>query len=333
MADILAQILKNKRAETAARMKKTPLAEMQQCAAAAPPVRPFATALRVAADNANGNTRYPVIAEIKRKSPSKGELCQDFNPAEIAEGYERGGAACLSVLTDERYFGGCEDDLKKARAACALPVLRKDFIVLDHDNWEMTEWQLYESRAMGADAVLFIVSALQDRYRLNEVMQSFFDVAGKLRMTILMEVHDKDEIDNIFNIFRSPYSTIRSKKNQQQQVDEIYFALHRLYGRSTNAKREVIIGVNNRNLTTFHTNIQTTVSLAGIKHTQDGCTIEDYYGKNSNEGIIVPLMVSESGIKTPEDIKKLKDAGAEAFLVGESLVNDPENGLRRLFGG
>ena len=177
MADILQKILATKREEVAAVRVRAPLAEIRARALAAPAPRDFAGALRrkISAGNA------AVIAEIKKASPSRGVLRADFHPADIAASYERGGAACLSVLTDAQYFQGSAAYLQQAHAACALPVLRKDFII--------DPYQVYEARAMGADCILLIVAALD-----LPTMQALEDVALELGMAVLVESHDAAEL-------------------------------------------------------------------------------------------------------------------------------------------
>jgi len=175
--DILKKIVYRKAEEVAARAERLPLERLAQGLAAAPPVRGFADAL--AARLAAG--RPAVIAEFKRASPSKGVLRQDFRPAEIAVSYERGGATCLSVLTDRDFFQGSDAHLREARSACALPVLRKDFII--------DPYQIYEARAIGADCILLIVACLDD-YRLRGLNT----LAGKLGLDVLVEVHDREEL-------------------------------------------------------------------------------------------------------------------------------------------
>ena len=177
MADILQKILATKREEVAAVRVRAPLAEIRARALAAPAPRDFAGALRrkISAGNA------AVIAEIKKASPSRGVLRADFHPADIAASYEQGGAACLSVLTDAQYFQGSAAYLQQARAACALPALRKDFII--------DPYQVYEARAMGADCILLIVAALD-----LPSMQALEDVALELGMAVLVESHDAAEL-------------------------------------------------------------------------------------------------------------------------------------------
>ena len=183
MSDILNKILAVKAQEVAAAKPAKPLHQLRTEAAQAAPPRDFTGAIRarIAAGKA------AVIAEIKKASPSKGVLREDFRPAEIAASYARHGAACLSVLTDEQFFQGSADYLQQARSACALPVLRKDFIV--------DEYQIYQARAMGADAILLIAAALNVRQ-----MQAFETLAYSLGMAVLVEVHDSVELDNALQL-------------------------------------------------------------------------------------------------------------------------------------
>ena len=177
MSDILQRILATKRAETAAARQLAPIDEIERLARAAPPPRDFVQAIRTKV--AAGNTA--VIAEIKRASPSKGVLRKDFDPAAIARSYEAGGAACLSVLTDREYFQGAPEHLSAARAACTLPVLRKDFIV--------EPYQVFEARAIGADCILLIAAALP-----AEALRELERLAHGLGMTVLVEIHEASEV-------------------------------------------------------------------------------------------------------------------------------------------
>ncbi|EXI66305.1 MAG: Indole-3-glycerol phosphate synthase [Candidatus Accumulibacter adjunctus] len=208
MSDILDRILAVKRDEVAAAQARVPLGELRARAEAAPPVRPFVGSLRrrIAAGEA------AVIAEIKRASPSRGVLRADFRPAGIAASYQRHGAACLSVLTDRQFFQGSPGFLQEARAACELPVLRKDFLV--------DPYQLYEARAMGADAVLLIVAALD-----LPALRDFEALADGLGMAVLVEVHDRSELDLALQL-ATP-----------------------------------LLGINNRNLRSFAVSLQTTLEL------------------------------------------------------------------------
>ena len=208
MSDILDRILVAKRDEVAAAQARVPLDELRASAETAPPVRPFVGSLRrrIAAGEAG------VIAEIKKASPSRGVLRVDFRPAEIAASYQRHGAACLSVLTDRQFFQGAPGFLQEARAACELPVLRKDFLV--------DPYQIHEARAMGADAILLIVAALD-----LPALRDFEAIAGGLGMAVLVEVHDRSELDLAL------------------QLDT------------------PLLGINNRNLRSFAVSLRTTLEL------------------------------------------------------------------------
>ena len=261
MSDILKKILAVKAQEVAAALSAKPLPAMRAEAEQVAPTRDFVAAIRskIAAG------QPAVIAEIKKASPSKGVIREDFHPAEIAGSYARHGAACLSVLTDEQFFQGGAAYLKQAREACELPVLRKDFMV--------SEYQIYQSRAMGADAILLIASALP----LSK-MKTFEKIAHKLGMAVLVEVHDADELEMALQL-KTP-----------------------------------LIGINNRNLRTFEVSLQTTLDL--LAHIpQDR------------------IVVTESGIFTAEDVKRMRDAQVHTFLVGEAFMRASEPGveLARVF--
>lgn len=247
MSDKLQEICAAKRDEVAARKLSTSRAELDARASEQSVPRGFERALRAASE-----TGFGLIAEIKKASPSKGLIRADFRPAEHAAAYEAGGAACLSVLTDEPYFQGHADFLIAARAACRLPVLRKDFMV--------DPWQCAEARAMGADAILIIVAALD-----NGAMVEIEAAARELGMDVLVEVHDESELE-------------RAARLQSR-----------------------LIGVNNRDLRTFSTNLATTERLAPL----------------APEGI---LLVAESGINAHADCQRLAISGVRTFLVGESLM-------------
>jgi indole-3-glycerol phosphate synthase len=261
-SDILEKILAVKRDEVAAAKKRKPLAEMRKEAQAADKPRDFVAALRNKID-----AGLPaVIAEVKKASPSKGVLRPQFDPAEIAKSYATHGAACLSVLTDVQFFMGSPEYLVQARNASGLPVLRKDFIV--------DPYQVYESRAMGADCVLLIVAALD-----NGTMAELEQTASALGMAVLVEVHDAAELDRAL------------------------------------ALKTPLLGINNRNLRTFETRLETTLSL-----------LDRIPGDR--------LVITESGILAPADVQRMRSAGVNAFLVGEAFMRaaDPGAELKKLFG-
>jgi indole-3-glycerol phosphate synthase len=254
LSDTLRRILDDKRAEVQARMQETPLAEMERRARDAGRPRRFTEALC----NAVAEMRVGLIAEVKRASPSGGLIREPFDPAGIARAYEAAGATCLSVLTDEPYFQGTAEHLRLAREATELPVLRKDFMI--------DPWQVFEARAMGADAILIIMAALSDAEA--EVLE---DVARGLDMGVLVEVHDEAE-------------------------------LQRALGLETR-----LMGINNRDLRSLRTDISVTERLAPL----------------------VPadrIPVAESGIRTPEDVRRMAAAGARCLLVGEHLLRQPDPG-------
>ena len=248
----LAEIVASKRTEVAARKRSQSAADLAALARDLGPPRGFRAALeRKARDG------YALIAEIKKASPSKGLIRSDFHPVDHARDYAAGGAACLSVLTDAPWFQGHEDYLIAARAACALPVLRKDFMV--------DPWQVAEARAIGADAILIIVAALDDG-----MMQEIEAAAIERGMDVLVEVHDEAELDR---------------------------ALSQLESR--------LIGVNNRDLRTFETDLAVTERLA--TRVPPGT-----------------LLVGESGIASHADCERLAKSGVKAFLVGESLMRQDD---------
>jgi len=251
MTDKLQEICDNKRKEVASRRATTSLTQLETQITAQTAPRGFRAAIEAKA--ANG---FALIAEIKKASPSKGLIRENFNPADHAFSYESGGAACLSVLTDAPYFQGHEDYLVAARNACTLPILRKDFMV--------DPWQVLESRSIGADAILIIVAALGDT-----AMAEIEAAAIEQRMDVLVEVHNEAEMERAA----------------------------RLHSR--------LIGINNRDLKRFVTDIGTTERLAPL----------------APEGA---LLVSESGINSHADLIRLSACGARTFLVGESLMRQPD---------
>lgn len=259
--DILAKICADKRAEVASRQSAKSLSQIKAEALNASPPRGFTKALMEASLKGVG-----LIAEIKKASPSGGLIRPDFDPAALAQAYEKAGAACLSVLTDAKYFQGTTAYLEAARAAVALPVLRKDFM--------LTEWQIYESRAMGADCILLIMAALED-----EQAHDLEALARALDMDVLVEVHDAVEMRRALSL------------------------------------QTKLFGINNRNLKTMVTDIATTEALARL------CTPDRF-------------LISESGIKTNDDIERLRKAGVLGFLVGESLMRqeDLEEAVHSLLG-
>ena len=267
MSDILEKIIAVKREEVAAGLQKKSLAAMRADAESRVLTRDFVAAMRakIAAGQA------AVIAEVKKASPSKGVIRVDFVPADIAQSYAQGNgvisAACLSVLTDRQFFQGCNDYLKQARASCHLPVLRKDFII--------DPYQVYEARAIGADAILLIAACLDDAQ-----MAELEAIAHSLGMAVLVEVHDGAELQRALRL-ATP-----------------------------------LIGINNRNLRTFHTSLHTTLDL--LPHVPSDV-----------------LLVTESGIHTPADVQLMREHNVNAFLVGEAFMRAPDPGmeLQKLFFG
>ena len=249
--NVLDRIVEVKRREVAAAKARLPRPE------AGSPVRDFVAALR--------NKRPAVIAEVKKASPSRGVLRANFDPAAIARSYEKCGAACMSVLTDKEFFQGDAEHLRVARAACALPVLRKDFII--------DPWQVRESRALGADCILLIAACLS-----RSQMLELEGAARELGMAVLVEVHDAAELDQAAALKTPP------------------------------------IGINNRNLKTFATRLETTIDL--LPRVPQG-----------------RIVVTESGILAPEDVARMRSHGVETFLVGEAFMRaaDPGEALRGLF--
>jgi indole-3-glycerol phosphate synthase len=267
---ILDTIVARKHEEVAERRRSRPTGELERLAREADPPRGFADALGRAM--AGGGTA--VIAEIKKASPSKGVIRADFDPVAIAESYQAGGATCLSVLTDQDFFAGHDRYLQAARAAVAVPVLRKDFIV--------DAYQVLETRALGADCLLLIVAALEPG-RLREL----YDLAVSVGLDVLVEVHDEGELELALGLGAR------------------------------------LVGINNRDLRTFETRLETTFALVTLLagRSPDGA---------AGERVVV---VTESGIHKREDVATMHRAGVHAFLVGEALMRAPDPGaaLRALF--
>ena len=261
MTDILQRILTRKVQEIEERSAREPLTELVARCADIAPTRGFAAAIetKIAAGEP------AVIAEIKKASPSQGVIRANFDVPAIARSYAAAGAACLSVLTDADFFQGGEAYLAQACAACALPVLRKDFII--------DAYQVYEARAIGADCILLIVAALDQTALLQ-----LSELAAELDLDVLVEVHDAAELERALGVPAS------------------------------------LIGINNRNLRTFETSLDTTLEL------------RERVGGDR-------LLVTESGLHTPEDVARMRAAGIGAFLVGEALMRgaDPGAELTRLF--
>jgi len=263
MSDILARIEAYKREEIAAAKRACPLADIEALARAAPPPRGFVRAIR----QKLAGGEYALIAEIKKASPSRGLIRADFDPPALACAYERGGATCLSVLTDTPSFQGAPEFLMEARKATRLPVLRKDFM--------LEPYQVMESRALGADAILIILAMMDD-----DNASALLSAARDWNMDALVEIHDEAEL------------------------------------RRALALGAQLIGINNRNLKTFVTDIQTAIRLAPL----------------------IPAghhVVAESGLSSPADLTSLAQAGITTYLIGESLMRaaDVEAATRALLEG
>lgn len=260
MNDILAKILAVKAEEVANARQLRSESELLREARARQDVRGFAQAI----EDKIASGRPGVIAEIKKASPSKGVIRENFQPAEIASAYAANGAACLSVLTDVQFFQGAYDHLRQARAACNLPVLRKDFII--------DPYQVVHARALGADCILLIAAALAP-----SGLRDLEACAIELGMDVLVEVHDAEELDIALTL-NTP-----------------------------------LLGINNRNLRTFETRLETTLEL--LDRIPAGKRV-----------------VTESGIMLPEHVRMMRDKGVQAFLVGEAFMrqDDPGEALARL---
>lgn len=255
---ILEEIVWQKEAEVAQKRDRTPLAELHKRLPLAPKTRDFFAALK------NGKTKPAIIAEVKKASPSKGVIREDFDPVAIAQSYQQNGATCISVLTDEKFFQGSFENLSKIRSAVDLPLLCKEFIIYPY--------QIYLARIHGADAVLLIAAILSDKD-----LQYFVKIVKTLGMTALIEVHTQEELDRVLTL---------------EGVN--------------------LIGINNRNLADFSVSLETTSQLLASRQTE--IQAKDI------------LIVSESGIHTPDDLAKVAKAGAGAVLIGESLVKQPDPG-------
>ena len=260
--DILKKIIRHKAVEIGERAAQISLREMSARAERGPTVRPFAETLR----SRISAGKPAIIAEIKKASPSKGLLREDFDPPAIARSYAEHGAGALSVLTDKHFFQGADEDLESARAACELPVIRKDFMI--------DPYQVYEARALGADCILLIVAGLGDA-QLKELS----GLATHLEMDVLVEVHDRAELER---------------------------------GLALGAP---LLGINNRDLRTFETNLKTTLGL-----------LEELPSDRT--------VIAESGIHTRDDVTRLRARGVHGFLVGEAFMRaeDPGAKLSELFG-
>lgn len=257
MANILDDIIADKREEVQQRRSQVSLEQLRDQAVGKPRCRNFYRA--VTKRNPRG---INVIAEVKKASPSAGLICKDFDPVAIATTYERCGADAISVLTDEKYFQGKLEYLEQIKQAVSVPILRKDFII--------DIWQVYESRVGGADAILLIAEALRPGDLIDLMI-----AAGELGLTVLVEVHEADTLLTVRSLIGFP------KKGYS------------------------VLGINNRDLTTMKVDLGTTIRLSGLLD-------------NGSE------LVSESGIKTRDDVRKLKSAGVQAVLVGQTLCEQPD---------
>jgi indole-3-glycerol phosphate synthase len=259
--DILKKILQRKQEEVLACKNNRSLESLQETISGMAPCRGFTGAIerKIASGEA------AVIAEIKKASPSKGVMRENFYPEEIAISYEKGGAACLSVLTDRDFFQGCDEYLQQASQATKLPILRKDFTI--------DPYQIVEARAIGADCILLIVSALD-----TEQLTSLHQTAIECGLDVLIEVHDQQELEAALRLDNT------------------------------------LIGINNRNLHTFETSLDTTFNL--LEQIDDG-----------------RIVVTESGIHTSDDVKAMRGHDINAFLVGEAFMKaeDPGKQLLNLF--
>lgn len=258
---VLDRILARKQEEVAERRAAKPLTDVTSQARQQPPARGFVDALHHKINAGHS----AVIAEVKKASPSKGVIRENFDPVAIAQSYQQGGAACLSVLTDHDFFQGHEDYLVAARNACNLPVLRKDFTI--------DPYQVWEARAIGADCILLIVAALEDA-----LLQELYQCATEAGLDVLVEVHTREELQRALKLDLK------------------------------------MVGINNRDLHSFDVSLDTTIAL--LEEIPTDC-----------------LVVTESGILGPDDVKHMHEHGVHAFLVGEAFMRaeDPGSELARLF--
>lgn len=250
--NILEEIVWYKEAEVDQMREKQSLQDLQRQIVNAPPSRDFIAALR------QSKSKPALIAEVKKASPGQGVLRQDFDPVQIALEYQKGGATCLSVLTDTKFFQGSFENLSQIRAAVDLPLLCKEFIIYPY--------QMYLARLHGADAVLLIAAILSDKD-----LQYFVKIANALKLTPLIEVHTLEELDRVL------------------AIDGVF-----------------LVGINNRNLQDFSVDLKTTCKLLQARNQQ-------LQEKNI-------LVVSESGLDTPDDLTLVTDNGASAVLIGDFLV-------------
>ena len=259
--NILKKILNYKKEYIENVKRDLPLKELKSMALDCPPARGFTNSILKTIEN----DKPAIIAEIKKASPSKGIICENFNPSVIAKSYEDAGACCLSVLTDIKFFEGSDEYLKEAHKASILPILRKDFMI--------DTYQIYETKKIGGDCILIIISALSDVQA-----QEIVGVAHEIGLDVLVEVHDREELERGM-MLRTP-----------------------------------LIGINNRNLHTFETSLNTTLSL-----------LTDVFQDRT--------VITESGIHTPDHVKLMRKNNVHAFLVGEAFMQakDPGDELKRLF--
>ncbi|MFB2835136.1 indole-3-glycerol phosphate synthase TrpC [Floridanema evergladense] len=254
--NILEEIVWHKETEVDQMRERLPLVELQKQIVNLPPPRDFIAALKSAAQ------KPAIIAEVKKASPSKGVLREDFDPVAIAQAYQKGGASCISVLTDTKFFQGGFENLAQIRQAVDLPLLCKEFIIYPY--------QIYLARSKGADAILLIAAILS-----NQDLQYFVKIAQVLKMAVLVEVHSLEELDRVLAL---------------EKVN--------------------LVGINNRNLKDFSVDLQLTCNLLATRGQQ-----------LKERGIVV---VSESGLHTPDDLQLVVKAGATGVLIGESLVKQPD---------